>query len=159
MVYLVVVALVWGGCVSKSHRMAPDIVPVVVDTVRVDYFGRCGFQGETSPSIDERAAKSVVVGNTIAPAPWTKPSIASWFASLDAMIHRVRYHDNAYEEHWKYIPSDRRLGADVLHEEAGTLAEGLQELVYVAGTWVTNDALHSKWGVSQGFDQFDEEFG
>ena len=55
----------------------PDIILVVADTLRADYLGCYGFQGDISPQIDALASESLVFDNGTAAAPWTKPSVAS----------------------------------------------------------------------------------
>ncbi len=92
----------------------------------------------------------MVYDNAIAPSPWTKPSVASLFTSLDPITHRVVTHETHF---WKEVPTSRK--TDVLPTGARTLAEALQELGYETAAWVTNPWINeSQWGFDQGFDYF-----
>ena len=128
----------------------PDIIVILVDALRADYLGCYGFQGEISPAIDRLALESVVYDNAIAPSPWTKPSVASLFTSLDPITHRVVTHGKHF---WKEVPTSQK--TDVLPTGARTLAEALAELGYETAAWVTNPWINeSQWGFDQGFDYF-----
>ncbi len=156
---VIVGGLLNTGCGSGSDHQRPDIIFILADTLRADYLGCYGFQGDTAPTINALAEESVVFENAIAPAPWTKPSIASLFTSLDPLTHRVMDHENHFHrswENWPNVPDDRSLRTDALAEEAWTLAEALKEQGYVTAAWVANKWVNSEWGFAQGFDHFDD---
>ena len=83
----ILLLLVTPGCSTPDSR--PDVIVIMVDTLRTDYLGTYGFQGEISPNIDELAAESIQFENCIAQAPWTSPSIASFITSLHPQNHCV----------------------------------------------------------------------
>jgi hypothetical protein len=70
-------ALLAAGCTSHDEQVPPDIILIMVDTLRADYLRCYGFQGDVSPTVDRLATESVVYDNAIAPSAWTKPAIAS----------------------------------------------------------------------------------
>jgi len=137
-----------GRPASATKR--PDIILVVVDSLRADYLGCYGFDGKVSPVLDSLASESIVYDNAIAPAPWTKPSVASLFTSLDPLTHRVVDQDQQF---WAEAPAAEK--TDALAPEARTLAEALGDLGYETAAWVANPWIHSpKLGFDQGFGQF-----
>ena len=68
--------------VTPARDDAPNIVLIVVDTLRADHLGTYGFPHGSSPNIDALAAKSVVFDYAIAASSRTAPSHASMMTSL-----------------------------------------------------------------------------
>ena len=58
---------------------APNVILLVLDTVRALSLSAYGYGRETSPFLAELAARGVRFGRAISPAPWTLPSHASMF--------------------------------------------------------------------------------
>ena len=150
---LVLSALALQGCEwPERARQPPDIILIMVDTLRADYVGSYGFDGEVSPAVDRLASESIVYDNAVAPSPWTKPSIASLFTSLDPITHRVVDHQRRF---WRQVAASEK--TDALAEGAWTLAEALGELGYETAAWVANPWIDKpEWGFNQGFDHFHE---
>ena len=65
----------------------PNIIMVVVDTLRVDHLPVYGYSRDTSPNISTLAASSVVFSNAYSAAPWTLPSFASMLLGKFAFNH------------------------------------------------------------------------
>lgn len=129
----------------------PNIIILLTDTLRADYLGCYGFDGDVSPNIDRLARESIRFDRCIAPAPWTKPSVASLFTSLHPQTHRVTDHLGM---HWK--TATRKQKASVLADEAVTLAEVLSGVGYDTLGFVGNDFLIRKFGYGQGFTRYYE---
>lgn len=148
---VVVTVLLLQACERlPSVEEKPDIIVILVDALRADYLGCYGFQGEISPAIDRLALESIVWDNAVAPSPWTKPSVASLFTSLDPITHRVVTHGKHF---WKEVPTGQK--TDALPKGAWTLAEALGELGYETAAWVTNPWMNKpQWGFDQGFDHY-----
>ena len=68
------------GCGAGPER--PNIVLVVLDTVRDDYTGVGGSEVPRTPQLDLIASEGTVFPNAWATAPWTVPSHASFFTGL-----------------------------------------------------------------------------
>ena len=66
------------GC---SRNQPPNVLFIVVDTLRWDHLGCYGYERNTSPSIDTLASESVRFERAYSAAPWTKPSVASMITS------------------------------------------------------------------------------
>lgn len=78
------------GMVSGCTRTEPpNLVVIVVDTLRADHLGCYGYGRPTSPNIDRFAADAVLFENAFAQSSWTAPSVASFFTSLYPSAHGV----------------------------------------------------------------------
>ncbi|MDP6849526.1 MAG: sulfatase-like hydrolase/transferase, partial [Planctomycetota bacterium] len=53
---------------------APNVLIVMVDTVRADHVSFYGYERETWPALGRLAKDGVVFENAITQAPWTKPT-------------------------------------------------------------------------------------
>jgi arylsulfatase A-like enzyme len=149
---LVATILAALGCSSQDPR--PNVIVIMVDTLRADYLGTYGFEGEISPNIDALAAESIQFDNCIAQAPWTSPSIASFITSLHAQNHCVA---NGYGLFCEVIEDE--YAWETLPEEATTLAEVFRDSGYQTAGFVGNWVVKSKFGFAQGFDTYVEPQG
>ncbi len=147
------VALLSGASCSRvSDAAGPrNVVLICLDTVRADHLGCYGYtRHETTPAIDELAARSIVYTRTSATAGWTKPSVPSFLTGTFPMQHGV------------YEGSSRDAGAarsDVLPEASRTLAEAFHEAGYHTAAFVKNAQLRKGLGFEQGFELYRDEAG
>jgi len=58
---------------------APNVILIVLDTVRAQNLSLYGYQRRTSPHLDEFARNGAVFEHALSTAPWTLPSHASFF--------------------------------------------------------------------------------
>lgn len=131
---LVVVAI--GGCGKRTSR--PNIVFLVLDTVRRDHLSCYGYGRATTPNIDRLAADAVVYDHAVAAAPWTLPSHASFFTGLPPSRH------HAHHEHLRLDPGHV------------TMAEHLDQLGYETIGVCNNPWVTPSIGMTQGFRTFHE---
>lgn len=68
----------------------PDVILVVVDTLRADRVGWDGYRRETTPQLDRLAAESVVFTQARAQAPCTSPSVNSLLTSRHPWVFTGR---------------------------------------------------------------------
>src|SRR6185369_8454714 len=62
----------------QTHDPArPNVVVLLVDTLRADGLGTYGASPSPSPALDRLAAEGLVFEQAIAQAPWTLPSVTS----------------------------------------------------------------------------------
>jgi arylsulfatase A-like enzyme len=115
----------------------PDVVVILVDTLRVDRLGCYGSSRGLTPAIDALAARGVVFLNAHAASSWTKPSVASLFTSRLPLDHGARRADS------------------VLAEDERTLAEAFHDAGYATGAVAANPVLDPRFGFGQGFDGYD----
>lgn len=86
---LVLVTLVVGADRLKAWRKAsrplppvgsPNVLLVVMDTVRADHLSVYGYERPTTPTLERLAKRGIRFDNARATAPWTLPSHASFFS-------------------------------------------------------------------------------
>lgn len=128
----------------------PNVVFILIDTLRADHLGAYGFTGPISPAIDRLASEGVVFERCGAPAPWTKPSVASLFTSLYPESHGL--------VRSKWPPVEGEIPAtEILAPGATTMAEIFRSAGYRTVGFFANDWMVDPHGYSQGFDVFSHE--
>jgi arylsulfatase A-like enzyme len=123
-----------------GRQAPPNIVLIVIDTLRADRVGVYGNGSGLTPFIDRLAARGTVFTNAYAPSSWTCPSVASLFTSRYPSQHRV----SAFES--------------VLPSSELSFAEPLQASGYTTAGFSANFRLLAKLGYAQGFAYWNAEF-
>jgi arylsulfatase A-like enzyme len=114
----------------------PNVLLVVVDTLRADHLDLYGYERETAPGLTARAAQGVVFERAMAPSSWTVPSMASLFTGQYAYTHGL------YDEyHWMLDP------------DVPTLAETFREAGLSTVCVMSNPLLDDLNGALRGFEQ------
>ena len=136
-VALVLAALV-PGCTGAPapQENRPNVLLIVVDTLRADRLGCYGAERETSPAIDQFAADAVRFERAYSTAPWTIPSVASMFTGRFPASHATTSFDSQ------------------LPDELETLAELLRDSGYRTAGVVSHFALDSRHNFDQGFEVY-----
>jgi len=115
----------------------PDVVLVVVDTLRADHLGAYGYDQPTSPHLDRLARAGVRFTNARATSSWTLPSVASLLTGRYPAAHGAERNTDA-------------LASDVV-----TLPEALRDAGYMTAAFSANPAFVTPTqGLAQGFDTF-----
>jgi len=122
-------------------RPIEHVLLISIDTCRADYLGCYGRGDAATPHIDALAAGGCLFLNALSPAPLTLPAHCSLLTGTIPPQHGVR--DN----------SDYRLAAAV-----ETLAEVLKRQGFATGAVVSAFVLDSKFGLDQGFDDYQDRF-
>ncbi len=132
-----------AGCRRAESNLPPNplnVLLITVDTCRFDCIGSSGRKGAAlTPNIDRLAAKSVFFEKAYCQIPSTLPSHASILTGLTPLEHGV--HDN---------------GVYRLGDEYITLAERLKGYGYRTAAFVSAYVLDRRFGLSQGFDVYDD---
>jgi arylsulfatase A-like enzyme len=126
-----------GGCSRPVER--PNVVLVVLDTVRCDYTG-CGRSESFTPNLDGLMAEGTRFTNAWATAPWTPPSHGSIFTGL--------------------LPSEHGCTArnPRLPSEVTTLAERMSDAGYETAAFHSNPWLALEMtDLTRGFEVLKEE--
>lgn len=74
---------------KKASVDQPNIVIIVIDTLRADHLPFYGYKKNTAPFLNKLAEKSVIFEKTFAPSSLTAPSTASLFTSFYPFQHGV----------------------------------------------------------------------
>lgn len=114
----------------------PNVILFVIDTLRADYLQPYGYPLPTSPHLQEFRKDAILYEDCIAPAPWTKPSVATLITGLPPSEHTVIDF------------------ADRLPDQLHTLAERLQEGGYFCRAVVNNGLLDALFGYGQGYQDY-----
>jgi len=72
---------------SLGHRQHPDVVFIVLDTLRADRLSCYGHPAETTPHLDAFAETGVLFERAISPAQWTIPAHGSLFTGEHPSAH------------------------------------------------------------------------
>jgi arylsulfatase A-like enzyme len=133
--------LLAAGC-ARDHR--PDVVLIVLDTVRADHVSAYGYARPTTPALEALAADGVLYRRAVAPGTWTPPTHASLFTGLMPSEHGVRYATG--------VPGE---GLYALDPSIETLAERMHAAGYRTAAFVGNHGfLDPVFGMARGFDEY-----
>ena len=124
---------------AESGRPRPDVLFLVIDTLRADRLGAYGNERGLSPVMDQIAKEGTVFRAASAQAPWTLLSMGSMLTSQYPT------------EHFEQPSSDRT-----------TIAEAFHEVGYATIGTVANSLLDPGTGFDRGFDVYigrEEESG
>ena len=119
----------------------PNLVLIVIDTIRVDHMSLYGHAKPTTPHLARLAAEGVTFDQAIAHVPQTLPSVATLLTSTYPHEHGARTN-----------------GGFRLPSESLTLAEILRDVGYRTAAIISSFPLDRRFGVAQGFDFFDADF-
>ncbi|MFT7486610.1 MAG: arylsulfatase A-like enzyme [Candidatus Paceibacteria bacterium] len=122
---------------TRATVDSPNVVLIVVDTLRFDRLGCYGNQRGLTPNIDALAARGTLFESAYSAAPWTWPSTASILTGLTPAEHGVTSHQACF-----------------LADELPTLAEALQRAGWTTGGFSCNPLISSSKAFDQGFEAF-----
>lgn len=118
----------------------PNLLLVTLDTVRADRLGCTGRSRAMTPVIDRLAARGTLLPRVSAPTPVTLPSHATILTGSYPPGHGVRSN-----------------GVFTLAEDRHTLAEMLGAAGYRTGAFVSAFVLDRRFGLDQGFENYDDQ--
>lgn len=123
---------------GASASGAPNIVLIILDTVRAASMSLYGYSRETTPELAYWFRRGVVFDNAISTAPWTLPSHASIFTGRLPEELSADW-STPLDGHWP------------------TLAEVLRDHGYRTGGFVAN-TIYATWehGLSRGFVHYED---
>ncbi|RME22394.1 MAG: hypothetical protein D6798_15910 [Deltaproteobacteria bacterium] len=128
---------------SVDEATQPDIVLVLVDTLRADHLGVYGYERPTSPHIDAWAQGASVFDRAYAHSGWTLASVASLFTGRLPHQHRTGH---APVADGLYCP---------LPDDVPTVAEQLRAAGYRTGAFINNTFLAPEFRLNRGFEHWD----
>jgi arylsulfatase A-like enzyme len=136
----------------------PNIVLILVDTLRADHLPFYGYDLDTAPFLSELAARSVVFERAYSSSSYTAPAAASLFSSLYPEHHGVVVGRRLYKKLQKEI--DPQIILNRIPEEVETLGEMMKKAGYRTYAVSDNYNVSEKMGFAQGFDRFvsDDDF-
>ncbi|MGE0126705.1 MAG: sulfatase-like hydrolase/transferase [Blastocatellales bacterium] len=121
-----------------APAQAPNVLFIVLDTVRAHNLSFHGYERTTSPNLDQLAKSGVVFDRALATAPWTLSSHAGMFTG--------RY---PFE-----LSADWKVPLDGAHP---TLAEQFTRLGYLTAGFISNTSYCSyEHGLNRGFIHYED---
>ena len=121
---------------ATARADAPNVVLVVVDTLRADHLSCYGYKSIATPHVDALAADGVRYANMFSQASWTRPSFATIFSGLYPSSHGAVHK------------------GDSLPDRVDTLAEMLQRAGYHTVGFADNANISPAFNFQQGFDVY-----
>ena len=118
-----------------------NLLVITLDTTRADRIGAYGYEHIETPAIDRLAREGVLFEQTMSTAPLTLPAHCSIFTGRFPPAHGVR--DN---------------GGFFLSPDQLTLATILKRGGFRTGAVVGAYVLDRRWGLSQGFETYVDDF-
>jgi hypothetical protein len=146
------VALFIGSCTAPAPEPVaelPDVLLVVLDTVRADRLSTYGYERPTSIQLDALARGGVAFEDVTAPASWTWPSHASLFTGTPPWVHGA--HVVSPRDPGKLLFAGYTVSP--MRADLPTLAERFGAAGYRRVSLVVNDWLGPELGLTRGFER------
>jgi choline-sulfatase len=128
---------------ASMHHNRTSVLWLTLCTLRADHLGAYGYERAVSPFIDSLAHKGVVFDRAMAPASWTRASVAS---SATGFYPRTLDIDE---------PSSGSNDRQLL-DSFQTMAEVLHEAGYYTIGITANPNTHSVFNFDQGYDYYED---
>jgi arylsulfatase A-like enzyme len=117
---------------------APNVLLIVLDTVRARSLGLYGYERATSPNLDRFAKNGVVFSHAFSASPWTLPSHGAMFTGR--LPHEL-------SGGWM-TPIDGTYP---------TLAEALSSVGYLTAGFIANTTYcPAEFGLARGFSHYED---
>ena len=135
-------ALTCHASAAAGAKRKPNIIFIMVDTLRVDHVGCYGYDLPVTPNIDAFAAESTRFSLGYAQSSWTIWSVGSMMTS--------RHPDLLFPPQFTPHP---KAGVNLYYP---TIAEALRDQGYTTSAIISNPMLHDIEGNHQGYDVYDD---
>ena len=122
---------------------SPNVLLVLIDTLRADKLGCYGNDLGLTPNIDRLAAQGCLFEKAFSHAPWTLPSVSSLLTSTYPVRHGAGGR------------LDSRGGLTGLASDVRTMAECYADQGYDTGAIINVLFLSPKYGIGRGFADYD----
>ncbi len=118
---------------QNAPKDAPDVVFLVMDTVRAHNVSAYGYERKTTPIFDEFAKEGTLFENAMAPGTWSLASHASMFTGMLPSAHGAHAETN------------------FLSEDIPTIAESFAKAGYDTRCFTANPHITPGFGLTRGF--------
>jgi len=126
----------------QAALQKPNVLLISIDTLRPDRLSCYGYSFVKTANVDKLASQGVVFKRAFAHNPLTLPSHANMLLGTTPLQHGV--HDN---------------GLFKVPEGLPNLAIFLKKIGYNTGAFVGSFPLDSRFGLNNGFDIYDQNYG
>jgi arylsulfatase A-like enzyme len=119
---------------------APNVIVVVVDTLRADHLSTYGYSRQTSPFLDQLAREGTLFDNAISPSSWTLPAHQSILSG-------------------RYPHEHGEVREQMVNQSLPSIGKELATMGYRTGAFSANtDFFCRRAGFATGFQHFDDYF-
>jgi arylsulfatase A-like enzyme len=125
----------------------PNVLLLLVDTLRADRLGIYGANPSPSPALDRFAARGLVFDVAVGQASWTMPAVASIFSGLHPRSHGAIGGDVDEGQ-------SNAGGGTLLPDSVVTIAETAEDVGVTTFGLSTNLIVSSASNLAQGFETF-----
>ncbi len=115
---------------------APNVILLMIDTLRADHLSVYGYQSNQTPRIDKLAGDGLRCAKAFSQASWTRPSVATIFTGLYPSSHGAIHK------------------SDILPDRVETVAEALTKAGYYTVGFPNNINVTEAFNFNQGFAEF-----
>lgn len=123
---------------NSGPSAKPNIILIIIETLRADHLSCYGYSELTSPNIDKLAEEAMLYKHCYSHAPITSSSVASILSGL--LPHQTKTFEN-----------------NPLPQNVKTVSEILRENGYTTGAVICNYNLRRGTGFEKGFDEYNSE--
>ena len=152
------IAGLWAslGCPSGNggNVTRPNVVFVVLDTLRADHLELYGYGDSTAPFLARVGKQSAVFTRAFSTSSWTAPATASLFTGLYPTRHGVMLGFRAKLRREAERATETTIRVGKLPSSVATLPEHMKRLGYRTYGIATNVNIGSAMGFDRGFDRF-----
>lgn len=146
------IGLAAGAAGCKTSLRPPNLILIVLDTVRADHLSCWGYKRQTSPHIDSFACESTVYRQARATSPWTLPSHTTLFTGQYSFQHGVEARSETNPD------GQMDIVEPAVPDSATMLAETLRAAGYATAAFTANTPyMGVRWNLTQGFDSYEVE--
>ncbi|MEW5807698.1 MAG: sulfatase-like hydrolase/transferase [Acidobacteriota bacterium] len=138
-IFSLVSFLLLAGCSSWQKVSNPNLIVIIVDTLRADRLGCYGYHKIKTQNIDRIAREGLLFTEAVSQVPLTLPSHCTIFTGRYPTAHGVRHN-----------------GLFKLNQDEITLAEVLKENGFETAAFVGSYILNSGFGLEQGFKTYND---
>ena len=140
------------GCSTESPSAPrPDVVVVLIDTLRADRLPFYGYPVDTAPFLSELAEDSVVFEKAWSTTSWTAPATASLFTGVYPNQHGVR---TGVWVHQQFDLAEHGMRLDRIPASIDSLPAVMKSLGYRTFGITDNRNISDAQGFKRGFDRF-----
>lgn len=130
----------------SSRASAPihtrgNVLLITIDTLRADHLGCYGYKAVHTPTIDALARDGVLYPMAISQVPLTLPE------HVAILTGTYPFHNHVQD-----------FTAPPLSDKFRTLAQAFHDHGFATGAVVSSFVLDRSWGLSRGFDYYDDKF-
>ena len=146
------------SCAPGEPPRRPNVVVILLDTLRPDYLSFYGYEKEKAPFLARLAKESVVFERAFSTSSWTAPSTSSLFTSLYPLQHGVveGFMMHHVRKRWREREGREFIPLNRLPSDRELLPELFQSMGYRTFGIATNVNIGDEIGFSRGFDRFEQ---